>query len=352
MHRVRGLGLPAPKSGEGAAGLRRSAPLELMDHGGPAADPQVSADLSTVRVWNRRILAGKLELPLEPCLWDSVGRRPIARKRQRADTQPKAAGRSAWLVTSRRRLDLPRSAWDSAQVLCAQVASTRRDFDQRAWLPAEARKTGRLGGVWHEERAHSAFQVGDTCVRCGEAVENHEQIVHHCPHWNKETRESGLPTHAQEAPACVRLHSLLPTPPPGALPAHEPALVMSAGAHTVWTDGFGRHSSNPHFRKCGVGYVTDTGERSWRALPGCRQSVFRAQLLTVARALEECQPRRVVSDCKGVVKAIQSGHRLPKGRHRDLEARARNALSCRLRQNHFSRVPRTKVTRKLMKWPT
>eukprot|EP00971_Amphidinium_carterae_P041765 820757-Amphidinium_carterae.1 len=41
------------------AGLRRSAPLELMAHGGPAADPQVSADLSAVRVWNRRILAGK-----------------------------------------------------------------------------------------------------------------------------------------------------------------------------------------------------------------------------------------------------------------------------------------------------
>eukprot|EP00971_Amphidinium_carterae_P287574 5708294-Amphidinium_carterae.1 len=38
--------------------------------------------------------------------------------------------------------------------------------------------------------------------------------------------------------------------------------------------------------------------------------------------LEDCQPSRVVSDCKGVVKAlqaIQSGHRLPKGRHRDLE---------------------------------
>eukprot|EP00971_Amphidinium_carterae_P004954 99326-Amphidinium_carterae.2 len=98
MHRVRGLGLPAhvkarivkslhsvglygaevggiPKSGMTrirtaarkackGAGLRRSAPLELMAHGGPAADPQVSADLSTVRVWHRRILAGKLDWPL------------------------------------------------------------------------------------------------------------------------------------------------------------------------------------------------------------------------------------------------------------------------------------------------
>eukprot|EP00971_Amphidinium_carterae_P289459 5747083-Amphidinium_carterae.1 len=43
-----------------------------MAHGGPAADPQVSADLSTVRVWNRRILAGKLEWPLEPRLWDNA----------------------------------------------------------------------------------------------------------------------------------------------------------------------------------------------------------------------------------------------------------------------------------------
>eukprot|EP00971_Amphidinium_carterae_P070693 1397926-Amphidinium_carterae.2 len=38
------------------------------------------------------------------------------------------------------------------------------------------------------ERAHSAFQVSDLCVRCGEAVENLEHI-NHCPHWYKERRE-------------------------------------------------------------------------------------------------------------------------------------------------------------------
>eukprot|EP00971_Amphidinium_carterae_P202666 4021560-Amphidinium_carterae.1 len=43
-----------------------------------------------------------------------------------------------------------------------------------------------------------------------------------------------------------------------------------------------------------------TGEWCWMALPGCRQSAFRAELLAVVRVLEECQPRRVVSDCKGV----------------------------------------------------
>eukprot|EP00971_Amphidinium_carterae_P195769 3884800-Amphidinium_carterae.2 len=108
-----------------------------------------------------------------------------------------------------------------------------------------------LGGVWHGERVHSAFQDGDTCVRCGEAVENLEHLVHHCPDWNKERRESGLPIHVLEAPPCVRLHGLLPAPPAGAVPTHEPASVMRRGMHTVWTDGSGRHSSNPHFRRCG-----------------------------------------------------------------------------------------------------
>eukprot|EP00971_Amphidinium_carterae_P299045 5941136-Amphidinium_carterae.1 len=33
-----------------------------------------------------------------------------------------------------------------------------------------------LGGVWHEVRANSVFEVGDMCVRCGEAVEDFEHI--------------------------------------------------------------------------------------------------------------------------------------------------------------------------------
>eukprot|EP00971_Amphidinium_carterae_P217638 4320251-Amphidinium_carterae.1 len=76
---------------------------------------------------------------------------------------------------------------------------------------------------------------------------------------------------------------------------------------TVWTDGSGRHSSDPHHRRCGVGYYTDTQdsrqERVFCALPGIRQSVYRAELHAIARALEECSPHEVVSDCKGAVKA-------------------------------------------------
>eukprot|EP00971_Amphidinium_carterae_P082721 1636193-Amphidinium_carterae.1 len=79
--------------------------------------------------------------------------------------------------------------------MTAQVASTRKDFEGLAaglstaayrqlkldgQNQTEDRKAAlniALGGVWHEERAHTACQVGDTCVRRGEAVENLEHIV-------------------------------------------------------------------------------------------------------------------------------------------------------------------------------
>eukprot|EP00971_Amphidinium_carterae_P345487 6486475-Amphidinium_carterae.1 len=53
-------------------------------------------------------------------------------------------------------------------------------------------------------------------------------------------------------------------------------------------------------------YVTDTGERVWLLLPDFRQSVFRAELLAVMHALQECSPHRIVSDCKGVVMALRA----------------------------------------------
>eukprot|EP00971_Amphidinium_carterae_P135645 2687497-Amphidinium_carterae.1 len=144
--------------------------------------------------------------------------------------EPQAACGAAWLVTGPQRLDMQ---WTVA--LCAEVARTKPDFEGLATglstaaykqlkLHVQSQKEDRksainaaLGGVWHEERAHSAFHVGDIFVRYGEEVENLEHIVLHCPHWNKERREACLPSHTLVAPACVRLH-LLPAPPPGLLP--------------------------------------------------------------------------------------------------------------------------------------
>eukprot|EP00971_Amphidinium_carterae_P257279 5107491-Amphidinium_carterae.1 len=138
-----------------------------------------------------------------------------------------------------------------------------------------------------------------------------------------------MPEDTDTVPACVKLHGLLPAPRVPVFRHFEPALVYREGVTTVWTDGSGRHSSDPHHRRCGLGYYTDTGYRVFCALPGLRQSVYRAELHAIARALEECSPHEVVSDCKGAVKAVQAlqtGRRQPKGRNRDLENRVKQAL--------------------------
>eukprot|EP00971_Amphidinium_carterae_P274226 5442339-Amphidinium_carterae.1 len=77
-------------------------------------------------------------------------------------------------------------------------------------------------------------------------------------------------------------------------------------------------------RRCGVSYYTDTQERAWLPLLGIKQSVYWAEFLAVVRAREECQPHETVTECKGVVRAVQTvqtGRRHPKGRNSDLEKR-------------------------------
>eukprot|EP00971_Amphidinium_carterae_P311489 6190873-Amphidinium_carterae.1 len=91
-----------------------------MAHGGPAADPQVSADLSTVRVWHRRILAGKMEWPLAAGMWDNAlkpgrGRGPTRNLKQlavRLGWVPGPAANGQWFSWDEATL---RAKWDSAQ---------------------------------------------------------------------------------------------------------------------------------------------------------------------------------------------------------------------------------------------
>eukprot|EP00971_Amphidinium_carterae_P167053 3310499-Amphidinium_carterae.1 len=66
---------------------------------------------------------------------------------------------------------------------------------------------------------------GELCVHCGEAVEDFEHIVHHCPPWAAERRAAALPAHAQDAPPCVKLHGLLPAPQKPCIIIQEPVLV-------------------------------------------------------------------------------------------------------------------------------
>eukprot|EP00971_Amphidinium_carterae_P134560 2666825-Amphidinium_carterae.2 len=295
------------------ANLRRSSPLEVMAYGGPAGDPQVTVDLNTIRA-----LADRVGWVPQPNGWQS-GEQTFT-----------------W-----HEVDLM-IKWDSARALLVEVATKRPDFaGLETGLSTQAgcsnKKDDRtssavnaaLGGVWHEVRTHKAFTVGETCVRCKEEPEELSHSLFRCLHWHKERRDVELPADDDTVPDCVKLHGLLPAPRVPPVLTHEPVLVNRTGVVTVWTDGSGRHSDDPQHRRCGVGYYTDTNEHLWVPVPGLRQSVYRAEFHAVVRALEECQPHEVVSDCKGVVKAIQAlraGRRTPKGRNRDLESRAMKAL--------------------------
>eukprot|EP00971_Amphidinium_carterae_P216618 4300169-Amphidinium_carterae.2 len=102
---------------------------------------------------------------------------------------------------------------------------------------------------------------------------------------------------------------LLPAPHVAPVIQHEPvhcAQVCRTGDHTVWIDGSGRHSSDPHHRRCGVGCYTDTQERAWLPLRGIRQLAYRAEFLAGVRALEE-----LIDKLSSVIATVWSGRYKP-----------------------------------------
>eukprot|EP00971_Amphidinium_carterae_P102900 2036917-Amphidinium_carterae.1 len=169
---------------------------------------------------------------------------------------------------------------------------------------------GAIGGVWHEVRTHSAFAVGELCVRCREEAEDLSHILLCCPHWHKERGRVELPADEDNTPACVKLHGLDPAPRVPAVITHEPALVNRAGVGTVWSGGSIRHSSDPQHKRCRVSYYSDTQERVWQLwlpLPGLKQAAYRAEMLAVVRALEDCQPHKPCQGCQRLSGSGQGG---------------------------------------------
>eukprot|EP00971_Amphidinium_carterae_P297259 5905529-Amphidinium_carterae.1 len=118
------------------ANLRRSSPLELMAYGGPAGDPQVTSDLNTIRAWQRKLQAGTLEWPLDTEVWDRAlnkgrGHGPIRHLRLLADRLAWEPAVGGWRCDDQyftwNEAD-HKVKWDSARVLLADVATSRRDF--------------------------------------------------------------------------------------------------------------------------------------------------------------------------------------------------------------------------------
>eukprot|EP00971_Amphidinium_carterae_P343445 6483193-Amphidinium_carterae.3 len=111
----------------------------------------------------------------------------------------------------------------------------------RPEIGSQRRLWGECGPVWHEARAHASFQVVYTTARIG--TRSVVSLV--C---------GRLPALLSKAPlVCVFMGFCRRPPVP--LPTHEPqepALVLRQGVDIAWTDGPGRHSSNPIV---GVGLV-------------------------------------------------------------------------------------------------
>ena len=98
------------------------------------------------------------------------------------------------------------------------------------------------------------------------------------------------------------------------------------GIHTVWTDGSGRYPTDARLRACTWAVHAGAGHPDkWLAgiLPGPVQTIFRAELYAVIRALKATRgPLEVVSDCAGVVSTgmryIRGKEVSPKASHADL----------------------------------
>eukprot|EP00971_Amphidinium_carterae_P151640 3005891-Amphidinium_carterae.7 len=193
---------------------------------------------------------------------ERVGTCPGQRPGKRTDTAPQIAYR----LGGRPCLE-GGSVTSSTSLGVRQTSANKTEDSFRSALNTA------LGGVWHEMRTHSAFSAGELCVRCKGEPEDLAHIVFRCPHWHKERRQVELPDDDVNTPPCVKLHGLLPAPRLPAIRTYEPALVNHVGVVTVWTDGSGRHSSDPQHRRCGVDYYTDTQERVFLPLPGIKQSV-------------------------------------------------------------------------------
>eukprot|EP00971_Amphidinium_carterae_P069540 1375898-Amphidinium_carterae.1 len=118
-------------------------------------------------------------------------------------------------------------------------------------------------GACQEDIAHSVMGTSAQIVSMREEI---RQLLH-------VNGINGGGTISEESPMLAMLseqrllflHVVLLAPHVRPVVQHERALVYRAGVHTVWTDGAGRHSSDPHHRRCGVGYYNDTHENNPRS---------------------------------------------------------------------------------------
>eukprot|EP00971_Amphidinium_carterae_P149329 2960634-Amphidinium_carterae.2 len=134
--RMNDVRVSARKARGKGANLRRSSPLDLMAYGGPAEDPQVTADLNTNRVWQRKLNTGALVWPLDESVWETAlnkgrGRGPIRHLKTLANRDGWVPHQQGWQC-GEQVFTWQAADWkikqDSSRALLAEVTSKRPDF--------------------------------------------------------------------------------------------------------------------------------------------------------------------------------------------------------------------------------
>eukprot|EP00971_Amphidinium_carterae_P338512 6475878-Amphidinium_carterae.2 len=108
------------------------------------------------------------------------------------------------------------------------------------------------------------------------------------------------------------------------VPTIEEVSFAGTQDEILLTDGSGKYPAEPAHRRCGCGIAGETTKLSY-PLPGCWQSVYRAELHAIMTSCEMMDGNGViVADCKGAVvvaNRLKAGLRKPNGRHSRIEAR-------------------------------
>eukprot|EP00971_Amphidinium_carterae_P049738 980458-Amphidinium_carterae.1 len=179
------------------------------------------------------------------------------------------------------------------------------------------------GGLWMDDRRARAFDGDATCVFCKEDVGTPQHVVFECPAFKSQRKEAKVGNFLEEIPACVQTLGLGVQFPQKLAPTEE-APSGTTPDTLLFTDGSGKHPAEPTHRKCGCGVSGETTRLSY-PLPGCWQSVYKAELHAIMTACERLQGRGViVTDCKGaavVANKLKIGVRKPRGRHSRVEQR-------------------------------
>eukprot|EP00971_Amphidinium_carterae_P231704 4598376-Amphidinium_carterae.3 len=191
---------------------------------------------------------------------------------------------------------------DGRTVKAMRTLANRNDHASRAVLNAAC------GGLWMEGSA--------------------SYTLYDCPVLESQRKQAAVPAPREDIPKCVRvlgLGTLFPCP----LPCPEEAPSGTTTDEVLFTDGSGKHPTEPNHRRCGCGVSGETTKLSY-PLPGCWESVYRAELHASMVACERMQGSgMIVTDCKGaavVANKLKHGLRVPRGRHSRIETRIRDSI--------------------------